>query len=76
MLICGATVPLFADLSLTPVIDRFDAETNVDRTTAFKAVLDKISKMDEESQTLEHMAEMLESLLYMVLNEENGEGDS
>ena len=57
-------------------LDRFDAETNVDRTTAFKAVLDKISKMDEESQTLEHMAEMLESLLYMVLNEENGEGDS
>lgn len=57
-------------------LDRFDAETNVDRTTAFKAVLDKISKMDEESQTLEHMAAMLETLLYMVLNEENGEGDS
>jgi hypothetical protein len=29
--------------------------------------------MDAESKTLEHMAEMLEALLYKVLEEENGE---
>lgn len=45
----------------------------MDRTTAFKAVLDHIGKMDAESKTLEHMAEMLEALLDKVLEEENGE---
>lgn len=55
------------------ILDRFDEETSVDRTTAFKAVLDHIGKMDAESKTLEHMAEMLEALLDKVLEEENGE---
>ena len=55
------------------ILDRFDEETAVDRTTAFKAVLDHIGKMDAESKTLEHMAEMLEALLDRVLEEENGE---
>ena len=55
------------------ILDRFDKETAVDRTTAFKAVLDHIGKMDAESKTLEHMAEMLEALLDKVLEEENGE---
>lgn len=55
------------------ILDRFDEETAVDRTTAFKAVLDHIGKMDAESKTLEHMAEMLEALLDKVLEEENGE---
>ena len=55
------------------ILDRFDEETAVDRMTAFKAVLDHIGKMDAESKTLEHMAEMLEALLDKVLEEENGE---
>ena len=54
-------------------LDRFDEETSVDRTTAFKAVLDRIGTMDDEHKTLEHMAAMLEALLYKVLEEENGE---
>ena len=54
-------------------LDRFDEETSVDRTTAFKAVLDRIGIMDDEHKTLEHMAAMLEALLYKILEEENGE---
>ncbi len=45
----------------------------MDRTTAFKAVLDRIGIMDDEHKTLEHMAAMLEALLYNILEEENGE---
>lgn len=55
------------------LLDRFDEETDVDRTTAFKAVLDKIGTLDDEHQNLEHMARMLEALLYMVLEEQEGE---
>ena len=54
-------------------LDRFDEETSVDRTTAFKAVLDRIGIMDDEHKTLEHMAAMLEALLYKILEEENEE---
>lgn len=55
------------------LLDRFDEETDVDRTTAFKAVLDKIGTLDDEHQNLEYMARMLEALLYMVLEEQKGE---
>lgn len=58
---------------INAILDRFDNETDVDRTTAFKAVLDYTMKQDEELQTLEYMADRLERLLEQILNGEDAE---
>lgn len=55
------------------LLDRFDDETSVDRTSAFKAVLAYMSKKDDEYQSFEYMAAALEMLLNKILEEENGE---
>ena len=49
----------------------FDAETKVDRTTAFKAVLDHMGQTKEEGMNLNRMIDLLEKLLQAVLNEED-----
>ena len=61
---------------INELLDRFDEETSVDRTTAFKAVLAYMSKKDDEDQSFEYMAAALETLLNKILEEENGERDS
>lgn len=58
---------------MNAILDRFDNETDIDRTTAFKAVLDYTMKQDEELQTLEYMADRLERLLEQILNGEDAE---
>ena len=53
------------------ILDRIDDETRIDRTTAFRAVLDKMTKEPEENWSLHYMATLLEALLYFMLNEGN-----
>lgn len=55
------------------LLDRFDEETNVDRTTAFKIALEHMAAKDDEYQTFEYMAEVLEELLNVVLAKQDGE---
>lgn len=55
------------------ILDRFETETDVDRTTAFRAVLDYMRKQDEGKLSLEYMAAYLEYLLDKILNGENAE---
>lgn len=58
------------------ILDRFDNETKVDRTTAFKAALNYVMRQDEEEKkSLEGIAATLTVLLEKVLDEEqNMEG--
>lgn len=58
---------------MNTILDRFDEETDIDRTTAFKAVLEYMMKQDEDHQTLEYMADRLERLLEQILNGEDAE---
>lgn len=53
------------------ILDRFDAETKVDRTTAFKAVLDHLGQTEGGGINLNRMIDLLEKLLEALLNEEN-----
>ena len=62
---------LEAALIIKSILDRFDAETKVDRTTAFKAVLDHMGQTKEEGVNLNRMINLLEKLLQAVLNEED-----
>lgn len=59
--------------NIKELLDRFDEETNIDRTTAFKITLEHMSRKDDEYQTFEYMAVALEELLNVVLEKENGE---
>lgn len=53
------------------ILDRFDSETQVDRTTAFKAALNYVMQQDkEEEKSLEKIAATLTVLLEKVLDEE------
>lgn len=61
---------LEAALIIKGILDRFDAETKVDRTTAFKAVLDHMGQTPEEGMDLNRMIALLQKLLDAVLNEE------
>ena len=61
---------LEAALIIKSILDRFDTETKVDRTTAFKAVLDHMGQTKEEGMNLNRMIDLLEKLLQAVLNEE------
>ena len=56
---------------MTGILDRIDEETRIDRTTAFRAVLDKMATEPEEKWSLQYMATLLEALLYFMLNEGN-----
>ena len=58
------------------ILDRFDNETEVDRTTAFKAALNYVMRQgEEEKKSLEGIAATLTVLLEKVLDEEqNMEG--
>ena len=58
-------------LKMKGILDRIDDETRIDRTTAFRAVLDKMTKEPEENWSLHYMATLLEALLYFMLNEGN-----
>ena len=53
------------------ILDRFDNETKVDRTTAFKAAIRYLMEQDEdEAMNLEKIAATLTVLLENVLDEE------
>lgn len=53
------------------ILDRFDSETQVDRTTAFKTALNYVMQQDkEEEKSLEKIAATLTVLLEKVLDEE------
>lgn len=58
---------------INDILDRFEAEIDVDKTTAFRAVLDYMKKQDEGKLSLEYMAAYLEYLLEKILNGENAE---
>ena len=59
-----------AALTIKGILDRFDAETKVDRTTAFKAVLEHMGQTKEAGMDLSRMIDLLNRLLEAVLNEE------
>ena len=61
---------------INEVLDRFDNETQVGRTTAFKAALNYVMQQDkEEEKSHEGIAATLTVLLEKVLDEEqNMEG--
>ena len=63
-------------LLIKEILDRFDNETEVDRTTAFKAALNYVMRQgEEEKKSLEGIAATLTVLLEKVLDEEqNMEG--
>lgn len=52
---------------MNAILDRFDAETEFDRTTVFSALLDRMPK--EKDQTLDRMIELAEKLLKAALEE-------
>ena len=53
------------------ILDRFDSETKVDRTTAFKAAIGYLMQQDEENAlSFEKIAATLTALLENVLDEE------
>ena len=58
-------------LKMKGILDRSDEETRIDRTTAFRAVLDRMAKEPNENWSLHYMATLLEALLYFMLNEGN-----
>ena len=56
---------------INEILDRFDNETQVDRTTAFKAAIRYLMEQDEdEAMNLEKIAATLTVLLENVLDEE------
>ena len=58
-------------LGIPELSDEENDETRIDRTKAFRAVLDKMTKEPEENWSLHYMATLLEALLYFMLNEGN-----
>ena len=55
---------------INELLDRFDNETSVDRTTAFMAVVDYLVKEESADITVERIAAMLMMLLEKILDEE------
>ena len=56
---------------INEILDRFDNETQLDRTTAFKAAICYLTQQDEEeAMNLEKIAATLTVLLENVLDEE------
>ena len=60
---------------ISEILDRFDSETKVDRTTAFKAVIGYLMRQEESEISYERIAATLTALLEKVLDEEK-EGSS
>ena len=54
-------------------LDRFDRETSVDRTTAFRAVVDYLMRDDSTEISVERIAALLTALLEKVIEEEQSE---
>lgn len=52
------------------ILDRFDSETKVDRTTAFKAAWSYLTRQEESEISYERIAATLTALLEKVLDEE------
>lgn len=59
-------------LLIKEILDRFDNETKVDRTTAFKAAISYLmrKKGNEEALSVEKLCATLTALLERVLDEE------
>ena len=56
---------------INEILDRFDNETQLDRTTAFKAAICYLTQQDEENAlSFEKIAATLTALLEKVLDEE------
>lgn len=53
------------------ILDRFDAETEVDRTTAFRAALSHMGKTQEDGMDFDRLIDLLQKLLEALLS---GEG--
>lgn len=51
------------------ILDRFEAETDIDRTTAFRVVFDHVMAEQNDTISLEHIAGMLQALLEALLQE-------
>ena len=61
---------------INEILDRFDSETQVDRTTAFKAAIRYLMQQDaDEAMNLEKIAATLTVLLEDVLEEEKNVGE-
>lgn len=58
---------------LRAILDRFEDETDYDRTTVFQAILAKVMDEDEENQTVERVADLAEVLLEKALSEADDE---
>lgn len=52
------------------ILERFENETEYDRTSVFQAVLAKVMDEDKDNQTVERVADFAEALLERTLNEE------
>lgn len=61
-------------LLIKEILDRFEAETDIDRTTAFRVVFDRVMAEQSDTLSLEHIAGMLRALLEALLQE--GESQS
>ena len=59
-----------ATRQMNDILDRFENETQYDRTMIFKALLERVAKFDEENQTFDKMLALAEQLLEAVLNEQ------
>ena len=58
-------------LLIKEILDRFDNETKVDRTTAFKAAISYLMRQgNEEALSVEKLCATLTALLERVLDEE------
>ena len=51
------------------ILDRFEVETDIDRTTAFRVVFDHVMAEQNDTISLEHIAGMLQALLEALLQE-------
>lgn len=56
---------------LGKILDRFEAETEFDRTTVFRALLRRMMEEPDENQSIPFMIALAEVLLNRVLNEGN-----
>lgn len=56
---------------INDILDRFDDETEIDRTTAFKAVLSHMGKTQEDGMDFDRMIDLLQKLLETLLSGED-----
>ena len=58
---------------ISEILDRFDSETKVDRTTTFNAIIGYLMRQEENEINYERIATALTTLLGKVLDEEREE---